>query len=93
MAHRVDAEVHRVQTTARNPVLDRILSESQLQQLPPRDNSMLSLCHRGEPRVQAGLALFLSPSPRQCAYTTISRGLGGHAPRLAGNIALVARGL
>jgi len=82
-----------VEPSACHPVLNRVLSEPELQQLFSTDHSVLPSRKGRHFTVPPRLSSLLSARPQKCAYTTIVCGLGGHPSRLAGFGARVARGL
>ena len=87
------AGVKWMQAATCNPVLDRVLAESQLEELTALHHPVLASRQGRYLAIPAGLSPLLSPRPWKCAYTTIFHGLGGHPSSLAGKGARVARGL
>jgi hypothetical protein len=92
MAHCVDACVQRVKAPACNSVLDCILSQLELMQLPSRHHPILLARQQSDPRIPSRLTRLFSPRPQNCAYTTIFCGLGGHGMRVPRYGARVVRG-
>jgi hypothetical protein len=90
VAHGVDALVHQVKSADCEPVLNRVLSNPKLEQLPASDHAVLPPGQGGYLRIEAGLTF---ARPRQTAYIAVSRGLGRHGLSLAGKFARVVRGL
>jgi hypothetical protein len=58
----VDPVAYGIEPSARNAVIDRIFSEPQLNQLTPRNHSVLPL------RQFSDFRIAISTSPRQSAY-------------------------
>jgi hypothetical protein len=92
MANGIDAMTNWMQSPGRDPVLDCVLPEPKRSELPPSDHPVLSASHLTDPSVRPWLARFLSPRPREIAYTTMFCGVGGHPANVARNIACGVRG-
>jgi hypothetical protein len=72
--------MQRMQAPARDPVLYRVLLETEPQQLIASHDPMLPPRQLRNLCVPSRLTRFLSPRPWKCAYTTIFYGLAGHGP-------------
>jgi hypothetical protein len=85
MPHGIDARMQPVQTSSPNPPIDRFLTKSKPPQLPPPHHTMLPRRQRGNPPI-------IPASPRKPLLGKGWRGLGGHAPTVAGPASRVVRG-
>jgi hypothetical protein len=86
MAYGVDPGMHLVQAPSAQSPPDCARLKPQVKQLTSRHHSVLAL------RQVSDLPIDFA-SPRQCPHIGLFRGLDGHAPTLAGNLAQLARGL
>jgi hypothetical protein len=84
MPNEVDAGVQPMHSPSANPLLDSPSSKPNLFKLTSADHPVLPLRDLSQPPV-------IIASPRKNIFRMTFRGLGGHAPKVARNIARVAR--